>query len=39
MGLQNATAGVYNTCNILHADVAFSTSIFIVRLAFFPTVL
>lgn len=36
-GLQNAGGGVYNTCNTLHADVAFPTSFSIVRLAFLPT--
>ena len=35
-GLQNAWGGVYNTCNTLHADVAFPTSFSIVRLAFLP---
>jgi hypothetical protein len=35
-GLQNAGGGVYNTCNTLHADVAFPTSFSIVRLAFLP---
>ena len=33
-GLQNTGGGVYNTCNTLHADVAFPTSFSIVRLAF-----
>lgn len=35
-GLQNPVVRAYNTCNTLHADVAFPTSFSIVRLAYFP---
>ena len=36
-GFTKHRGGVYNTCNTLHADVAFPTSFSIVRLAFLPT--